>query len=903
MNTIDTKIEGSSRGSTLPNKMITIFLGLFFALALSACQPTSDDNTNNSTATVPGAPTNATATAGDAQASVSFTAPTDNGGSAITGYTVTSIPAGGVDTNAGTNGTTHTITGLTNGTSYTFTVHAINSVGNSVESVPTVSVTPAAAGATTVPDAPTGLVVTGGNSQATVVFGAPANDGGSAITGYTVTSIPAGGVDTNAGTTSLNHVITGLTNGTSYTFTAHATNAIGDGAESAASGAVTPMAAPAAPTTVPAAPTVVAPNFLSLYGTTLGNLAGSNPNPGWGQATVFSEITVAGDTIMQLSNLNFQGFEIVNGSAGSVDVSGFSNLHVDIYAPSLNPINVSLVGAGENAVAVTPTQIGWNSFDIPLNQYTVPNLTAIIQLKFEDVSVTGSTVYIDNLYFWKAPAAPGTLVTTTTADWTLTGANGATAQVVTNQPAGGTNPNAAELSDGNTGGQWFGVTFLTLTNQEFCTTANPTITVDVYAAAGVQFRLKLEDPNPGNVDNIEMDKTTAVAGWQTLTYNCLTDSGAATNPGPTMNYAEASVYNKATIFPNFTGVSAGGIWYMDKVTFTPTAATTYVAPPPSADPTTIPAAPTVLPANAISLWGTTLGHYPGSNANPGWGQATAMSTIVVAGDDVMKLANLDFQGFEIDPSYTTSLDVTGMASLHVDLYTPSMTVVSVSLISSGLENAVALTPTTAGWNSFDIPLTSYTVPNLAAIIQVKFEDVARTGSTVYVDNLYFSTVAPVVANQDPTTIPAAPTVLAANAISLWGTTLGHYPGSNANPGWGQATAMSTIVVAGDDVMKLANLDFQGFEIDPTYTTSLDVTGMTNLHVDLFTPSMTVVSVSLVSTGLENAVALTPTTAGWNSFDIPLTSYTVPNLAAIIQVKFEDVPRTGSTVYVDNLYFW
>ena len=94
---------------------------------------------------VPGAPTGVTATAGNAQATLSFTAPASDGGSAITGYTVTSNPAGGVDSAAGNAATTHTITGLTNGVAYTFTVIAINAVGASVSSAPSNSVTPYAA--------------------------------------------------------------------------------------------------------------------------------------------------------------------------------------------------------------------------------------------------------------------------------------------------------------------------------------------------------------------------------------------------------------------------------------------------------------------------------------------------------------------------------------------------------------------------------------------------------------------------------------------------------------------------------------------------------------------------------------------------------------------------------------
>ncbi len=94
--------------------------------------------------TVPGSPTWGGATAGNAQATVSFIAPASDGGSAIMGYTVTSNPAGGVDLNAGTTATTHTIDGLTNGKTYTFTVTATNSVGTGSPSSSSNAVKPSA---------------------------------------------------------------------------------------------------------------------------------------------------------------------------------------------------------------------------------------------------------------------------------------------------------------------------------------------------------------------------------------------------------------------------------------------------------------------------------------------------------------------------------------------------------------------------------------------------------------------------------------------------------------------------------------------------------------------------------------------------------------------------------------
>jgi uncharacterized protein (TIGR02145 family) len=170
-------------------------------------------------------------------------APTNNGGSAITGYTVTSSP-GGITATGATSPIN--VTGLTNGTAYTFRVVATNVIGNSVASTASTAVTPVAPN--TVPGPPTSVVATAGNASASVAFVAPTNNGGSAITGYTVTSSPGGFTATGA-TSPIN--VTGLTNGTAYTFSVVATNAIGNSSPSTASSAVTPsVSAPGSPTSI-----------------------------------------------------------------------------------------------------------------------------------------------------------------------------------------------------------------------------------------------------------------------------------------------------------------------------------------------------------------------------------------------------------------------------------------------------------------------------------------------------------------------------------------------------------------------------------------------------------------------------------------------------------------------------
>ena len=185
----------------------------------------SSNNPGSASIAAPGAPANVTATGGNASGMVAWTAPSSNGGGTITAYTATSSPSNLTCMTGGT--TSCTVTGLTDGTAYTFSVTASNSAGTGPPSGPSNSVTP---GIFAVSEPPKDVSVTPGNGQVTLNWIAPTNSGSGTVSSYTVTYGPTSGVAfTTAGcqTTGTSCAVTGLTNGVAYRFALSTTTTLG----------------------------------------------------------------------------------------------------------------------------------------------------------------------------------------------------------------------------------------------------------------------------------------------------------------------------------------------------------------------------------------------------------------------------------------------------------------------------------------------------------------------------------------------------------------------------------------------------------------------------------------------------------------------------------------------------
>ena len=173
----------------------------------------------------PSAPRSVTGVSGDGAVTVSWLAPIDDGGSPVTGYVASTSTGESCSWSSGP--LSCVVSGLTNGTSYSFTVSATNSAGTGDESVASVPVVPFR-----VPGVPSGVVVSSdGDSQVSVSWVAPVESGDPLVSSYTATASPGGSSCTTPG---LSCTIFGLTNGVEYSVTVAATNGFGASSPSVA---------------------------------------------------------------------------------------------------------------------------------------------------------------------------------------------------------------------------------------------------------------------------------------------------------------------------------------------------------------------------------------------------------------------------------------------------------------------------------------------------------------------------------------------------------------------------------------------------------------------------------------------------------------------------------------------
>jgi hypothetical protein len=289
---------------------------------------------------LPGAPTITSASSGLGSATIVWSAAAANG-NPVTGYVIT--PSVGSPISVGAV-TSHTVTGLTNGDSYTFTVRAINIVGTGPPSAPSSPVVPGA-----VPGTPTAVTAGGevvsGSPAVVVGFTAPAASGTPPLTGYTVVVF-----DTTASTVALDpaplgaatvgstpgtgFTVTGLMANDVYEFSVIASNPAGNSSPSSFVG-----------------PTPVAPT--SVQGSSNGD---GTADVSWTPSTVTFGTSVTGFAVSSIDLTQFVVGPSGSGGPGSTSTT-LSGLTVgDNYDVCVRAVNSN--GTGENTTCTEFVETG-----------------------------------------------------------------------------------------------------------------------------------------------------------------------------------------------------------------------------------------------------------------------------------------------------------------------------------------------------------------------------------------------------------------------------------------------------------------------------------------------------------------------------------------------------------------
>jgi hypothetical protein len=662
---------------------------------------------------------------------------------------------------------------------------------------------------------------------------------------------------------------------------------------------------PAVPTDSPSAPTNDAVDVISIYSDAYTDIT-TNYNPGWAQSGSVNTTYDSGDgnNVMVYTNFNYQGTEFP-----ATDLTTMENLHIDIWVAdaSVRTIKVTPIAGDQVLITVPVTSGAWNSVDIPLTDFTGSGFDGVSQLKFDgQFAADGTTpdgavrsdVYLDNIYFWKEPAAAGT-------DATLSDLQIDSATI--SGFSSGTTSYSYNILEG--------------------TTDIPQITAASTTDTNAQTTITQATAIPGDATVV----VTAQNGTTTETYTVsyayvsspegtwsFTPTAGAFMVGPgqgTGNYYTSSLADVTTrdcLFDDEYVFNADGSF--ENVLGSDTWLESWQAGAPAEG------------------CGTPIAPHDGTN--PATWSFNPSGTITIVGDGAFlglaKVTNTNELGDPVDDTITytlTSITNTNMtldiqltsgawwrflltkqaaagsdatlSSLEVDSTAISgFSTVTTSYtyevaVGASIPQITAATPTDANANTSITQATS--IPGDATVL-VTAQDGTNT-QTYTVSYVYSS----------PTTgATAPPSRYAGDVISIFGDTYTNVPIDNYNPNWGQAGfgSANTSYDPGDGstLLYYPNFNYQGIQLVGGH----DASDMEYLHVDLWTLSTSAIKVSPINSGEGPGDALqtiSHTIGSWTSVDIPIGDFTGMTWDNVIQMKFDGGNGTTDAIYVDNIYFW
>jgi hypothetical protein len=649
----------------------------------------------------------------------------------------------------------------------------------------------------------------------------------------------------------------------------------------------------------PTPPTREALDVISIFSDSYNNISGANYNPDW-QQTGFSSANAgfqpegSGNSVLAYPNFNYQGIEFNS----TQDISAMEFLHLDIWTVKGISPTVSVISSGSAIPKSIPNGDGkWQSIDIPVANIT-GDLTKTIQLMFNGGNGSSTEIYVDNIYFYKAPTVVG-------EDATLS------ALKVDGNTVSGFTPNSKNYLIELPGGTSVvpQITLATTADESAtrvitqATTIPGDATVKVTAQNGTTTKTyklsffigapNVNAPTPParnavDVISIFSDSYNNISGanynpdWQQTGFSSANAGFQPEGPGnsvlayPNFNY-QGIEFNSAQ------DISAMEFLHLDIWTVKGISPTISVISSGSAIPKSM------------------------SNGDGKW-QSIDIPVANITGD-LTRTIQLMFNGGSGSPSaiyvdnlyFYKSPAVSGKDATLSDLkvdgnsvsgFTPNSESYLMALLG-GTTIVPQITLATAADASASTVITQATsIPGIG-----KVEVTSQDGSTTKTYDISFYIGEP------NTNAPTPPSRESSDVISIFSDTYNNISGANYNPNWQQSGFGSANIefkptASANSVLAYTNFSYQGIELN----SDLDLTSMEYLHLDVWTVNGLNPSIIVISSGSEISHRIGNNDGEWKSMDIPVTGIT-GDITKATQIKFIGGNGYSNDIYIDNLYFW
>jgi len=303
-------------------------------------------------------------------------------------------------------------------------------------------------------------------------------------------------------------------------------------------------------------------SVISLYGSAYPDQQVGNFNgfPDWGQGgqgSSWAEFDLNGDKMLQYVNLSYQGNQF-----DAVDLSGMEYIHLDVWTADVEKLELFLIQTAipqETPIVVDLVADQWNSIDIPLSSYTDLGqaITAIDQLKYVGTPWGGGSVFVDNVYFYKASEVK--LPIRFNQEEKFAGVGGASVELSTD-PDDATN-NTAKVTNG--GNDWETAEIMLDVPISITSGGDNKFSVRIYSPDDAAHSLMMKLEESGENEYIELAQPFQGAGWNTVHFDFSTITAQAwPNPGAVW---DGNADFKKLVFFIDGGSSTPGVYHLDDI--------------------------------------------------------------------------------------------------------------------------------------------------------------------------------------------------------------------------------------------------------------------------------------------------------------------------------------------------